>query len=149
MDLILRNARVAGAADPAALADIGIDGGRIVHLGARLSADGREIDVDGRLVAPGFIETHIHLDKARLLDRCRSDEGTLEEAIGQVAAAKKAFTAEDVHRRGAATLEQAILQGTTHMRTHLEVDPGVSLRGFEGVRPLVEEYRWGIDLEIC
>jgi cytosine deaminase len=149
MDLILRNARITDAVDPGALVDVGIEGGRIVHLGPRLVADGRELDVDGRLVVPGFVETHIHLDKSRLLDRCRSDEGTLEEAIAQVAAAKKAFTAEDVHRRAAATLEQAILQGTTHMRTHLEVDPGIGLRSFEGVFPLIEEYRWGIDLEIC
>jgi cytosine deaminase len=35
------------------------------------------------------------------------------------------------------------------MRTHVEVDPGVGLRGFEGVRTLIEEYRWAIDLEIC
>lgn len=149
MDLILRNARVAGAAEDAALVDIGVTGGKIVHLGPRLEASGREIDVDGRLVAPGFVETHIHLDKSRLLDRCRSDEGTLEEAIAQVAAAKKAFTAEDVHRRAAATLEQAILQGTTHMRTHLEVDPAIGLRSLEGVLPLIEEYRWAIDLQIC
>ena len=149
MDLILRNTRVAGAAEDAALVDIGVTGGKIVHLGPRLEASGREIDVDGRLVAPGFVETHIHLDKSRLLDRCRSDEGTLEEAIAQVAAAKKAFTTEDVHRRAAATLEQAILQGTTHMRTHLEVDPAIGLRSLEGVLPLVEEYRWGIDLQIC
>ena len=47
------------------------------------------------------------------------------------------------------TLEKAILQGTTHMRTHLEVDPGVGLRGLEGVLPLVKEYSWAIDLEIC
>jgi cytosine deaminase len=149
MDLILRNACVAGAAEDAAPVDIGVEGGKIVHIGPRLPAGGREIDVDGRLVSPGFVETHIHLDKSRLLDRCRSDEGTLQEAIAQVAAAKKAFTAEDVHRRAAATLEQAILQGTTHMRTHLEVDPAVGLRSLDGVLPLVEEYRWGIDLQIC
>jgi len=35
------------------------------------------------------------------------------------------------------------------MRTQLEVDPGIGLRGLEGVRPLVEEYKWAIDLEIC
>ncbi len=40
------------------------------------------------------------------------------------------------------TLEKAILQGTTHMRTHLEVDPGVGLRGLEGVLPLVKQYSW-------
>ena len=60
-----------------------------------------------------------------------------------------AFTPEDVHSRAVRTLEKAILQGTTHMRTHLEVDPGVGLRGLEGVLPLVKEYSWAIDLEIC
>ena len=35
------------------------------------------------------------------------------------------------------------------MRTHLEVDPGVGLRSLEGVLPLIEEYTWAIDLQIC
>src|SRR2546426_1947106 len=149
MDLILRNARVAGATETDGLVDIGIEGGRIAHLGPRLQAEGRQMDLAGALVASGFVETHIHLDKSRLLDRCRAEDGTLEEAIAEVAAAKKTFTPEDVHRRGAATLEQAILHGTTHMRTHLEVDPGIGLRSLEGVMPLIDEYRWAIDLSIC
>ena len=148
MDLILRGARVAGREAEGAL-DIGIQAGRIAVIAASLAAEGETIEIAGRLVAPGFVETHIHLDKSRILDRCRSDSGTLEEAIAEVAAAKRAFTAEDVHARGAATLERAILNGATHMRTHLEVDPGIGLRGFEGILPLVREYYWAIDLEIC
>jgi cytosine deaminase len=35
------------------------------------------------------------------------------------------------------------------MRTHLEVDPGVGLRGLEGVLPLIKQYSWAIDLQIC
>ena len=35
------------------------------------------------------------------------------------------------------------------MRTQLEVDPGIGLRGLEGVRTLIDEYRWAIDIEIC
>ena len=35
------------------------------------AAEAETIDVDGRLVAPGFVETHIHLDKSCILDRCR------------------------------------------------------------------------------
>ena len=35
------------------------------------------------------------------------------------------------------------------MRTQLEVDPGIGLRGLEGVRPLIADYKWAIDLEIC
>jgi cytosine deaminase len=35
------------------------------------------------------------------------------------------------------------------MRTHVEVDPLVGLRGFEGVKALVADYAWAIDIEIC
>ena len=35
------------------------------------------------------------------------------------------------------------------MRTHLEVDPGIGLRGLDGVMPLVKQYAWAIDLQIC
>jgi cytosine/creatinine deaminase len=147
MDLILRNARVAG--NESVTTDIGIDKGRIVVVQPNLRAEGETLDLGGRLVTPGFIETHIHLDKSRILGRCKAEKGDLEEAIGEVARQKKLFTAEDVYQRAKITLEKAILNGTTHMRTQLEVDPGIGLRGLEGVRPLVEEYKWAIDLEIC
>jgi cytosine/creatinine deaminase len=147
MDLILRNSRCVGAEDR--LADIGIDGGKIVAIAPGLAAEGESIDLGGRLVSTGFIETHIHLDKSCILDRCKSDRGDLEEAIAEAAKAKVAFTPEDVHARATRTLQKAILQGTTHMRTHLEVDPGVGLRSLEGVLPLIKEYAWAIDLEIC
>jgi cytosine deaminase len=147
MDLILRNARVVG--NESGTTDIGIDKGRIAVIQAQLAAEGETLDLGGRLVTPGFIETHIHLDKSRILGRCKAEKGDLEEAIGEVARQKKLFTAEDVYARAKVTLERAILNGTTHMRTQLEVDPGIGLRGLEGVRPLIEEYKWAIDLEIC
>lgn len=147
MDLILRSARVVG--NEGVTADIGIDKGRIAAIAPRLAAEGEELDLAGRLVTPGFIETHIHLDKSRILGRCRAERGDLEEAIGEVAKQKQLFTAEDVYKRAKITLERAILNGTTHMRTQLEVDPGIGLRGLEGVGPLIEEYKWAVDLEIC
>lgn len=148
MDLILRNARVAGHEDQTPV-DIGIEQGHIAAIEPGLIAEGIEINLQGRLVTPGFIETHIHLDKSCILERCKSEEGTLEEAIEQVALAKQAFTAADVRERARRTLEKCILHGTTHMRTHLEVDPGIGLRGLDGVLPLIQEYKWAIDLEIC
>ena len=147
MDLILKNARVGGG--NRRLADIGIVAGKIAAIGPQLDVEGQAIDVNGRLVSSGFIETHIHLDKSCILDRCTSDRGDLEEAISEAAKAKAAFTSEDVHARASRTLEKSILQGTTHMRTHLEVDPGVGLRGLDGVFPLIKEYAWAIDLQIC
>ena len=148
MDLILRNALIAGEEGNPPV-DIGIEGGRIAAIEAGLIAEGEEIDLGERLVSPGFIETHIHLDKSCLLDRCKSVKGTLEEAIGEVAKAKHDFHSEEVRDRAVRTLEKSILQGTTHMRTHLEVDPVVGLRSLDGIQPLIEEYKWAIDLEIC
>lgn len=148
MDLILRNARIAGR-DKASAFDIGIENGRIAVIAPRLEAEGREMDLEGRLVTPPFVESHIHLDKSNILDRCSSDRGDLEEAIGEVARVKREFTAEDVYERAKRTLERCIAQGTMHMRTHLEVDPVVGLRSLEGVLPLIDEYRWAIDIELC
>src|SRR5690349_5444473 len=95
MDLILRNARRVGAEHE--LADIGIVGGRITAIEPALAAEGKSIDVGGRLVSPGFVETHIHLDKSCILDRCKSERGDLEEAIAEAARAKAGFTPQDVH----------------------------------------------------
>ena len=147
MDLILQRAHLPDHGDK--LFDIGVENGKIAAIEPSLRADARIIDLDGRMVSPGFIETHIHLDKSCILDRCKAETGDLAEAIREVAAAKKNFTPEDVYRRAKRTLEKCILNGTTHMRTQLEVDPGIGLRGLEGVLPLIEEYRWAIDVEIC
>jgi cytosine deaminase len=148
MDLILRNARLVNG-DSARTFDIGIDGGRIAAIEPGLAAEAREVELGGRLVSAPFIETHIHLDKSNILDRCQAHKGDLEEAIGEVAKAKKAFTPEDVYNRAKRTLERCMAHGTMHMRTHLEVDPSIGLRSLEGVLPLIDEYKWAIDLELC
>ena len=143
MDLILRNLRlVEGAAEVET--DVGIAQGRIAAIGPGLSAEAEAIDLEGRLAVPGFVESHIHLDKACILERCTSEEGTLAEAVREVAAAKRAFTAEDIHARAAKTLETCVLQGTTRMRTHIEVDPVIGMKGIEAVLPLIESYRWAV-----
>ena len=146
MDLILRNALVAGHATAV---DIGVAGGDIAAIAPQLGPGGRELDLAGRLVIPPFCETHIHLDKSCILNRCVSEKGTLEEAIGQVAALKKAFTEEDVFERACRTLTKAVSHGTMHMRTHLEVDPVIGLTSLAGVLAAIERFKWAIDVEIC
>ena len=147
MDLIVRNASIAGG--DGTLVDIGIEGGRIVALAPGLTAEGQQIDVRGRLVAPGLVETHIHLDKTRIMDRCLVREGTLREAVEQTAAAKRHFTEEDIYRRARRTLERCILNGTMLMRTHVEIDPVIRFRGFDAIQQLARDYAWAIDVEIC
>jgi cytosine deaminase len=148
MDLVISNAVLAEDRRRAPI-DIGVENARIAALERGLPAAAENYDAGGRLVCGGFVETHIHLDKSRIIDRCAPETGRDAQAVPRVAAVKKDFTVADVHERARCTLEKCILFGTTRMRTHVEVDPGVGLRGFEGVLPLVEEYRWAMDLEIC
>jgi cytosine deaminase len=149
MDLVLRNARLAQRDGTPAAVDIGIAGGRIAAIAEHIDDVAGAIDIGGRLVVPGFVETHIHLDKACILDRFVPERGTLDEAIAQVGEAKKAFTEDDVHARASRAIERAIVQGTTHLRTHVEVDPVIGMRGFDGVRRAADDYRWAVDIEVC
>lgn len=131
-----------------ALRELLIEDGRFVSRFSAASSP-EVLDLSGRLVLPGLIETHIHLDKACILARCQLAEGTLAEAIAQTRIAKSSFTEDDVYARGAQVLEKAIMQGTTHMRTHVEIDPGIGLTGFRAVQRLKEAYAWAVTLEIC
>ncbi len=148
MDLIIRNARLAGsrAREPV---DIGVAGGRIVAIEKDLAAEAETYDAGGRLVCGGLIETHIHLDKSRILDRAPPETGRRISPMMQVAALKSGFTVEDVRARAERTLIECVLHGATRMRTQVEVDPAIGLRGFEGVQSLISDYRWAIDIEIC
>lgn len=148
MDTILKNVTVLDS-NGETQTDIGIAAGTIVALQSGLAGGANILDMEGRLAVPGFVESHIHLDKACILDRCKSEEGTLEEAISEVASAKKGFTVEDIRTRATKIIEKCVLQGTTRMRAHLEVDPVIGIKSIEAVLPLIEEYAWAIDLEIC
>src|SRR5204863_7050835 len=88
-------------------------------------------------------------DKSRIIERCAGENGRDHNAMKRVSDVKKTFSVEDVHERASETLENCIKHGTTRMRTHVEVDPLVGIRGFEGVQKLVDEYKWAIDIELC
>jgi cytosine/creatinine deaminase len=145
MDLIIRNARQPGGSP----VDIGITAGKIVALQAGLSADAQEYDAEGHLACAGLIETHIHLDKTRIIDRCPPEDGRNANAVPRVAAVKHTFTREDVYRRASITLENCISHGTTRMRTHVELDAGVEMRSFDALENLRRDYAWAIDIELC
>jgi cytosine deaminase len=148
MDLILRNVRLAHRPEAGAV-DIGVAGGKIVAVEKGLAAEAETYDAGGRLACGGLIETHIHLDKSRIMDRTPPETVRKISPMKQVAALKSGFTVADVRARAERTLTECILNGATRMRTQVEVDPAIGLRGFDGVQSLIAEYRWAIDIEIC
>jgi cytosine deaminase len=150
-DLVLRDVRLADAKPDQPATDIGVKDGRIAAIAPQLGGSAREqVQGGDRLVSAGFVETHIHLDKSCILARCDCETKRFPHlAMERVSAVKHTFTVEDVTERAAGTIEKCISHGATRMRTHVEVDPKIGLRGLEGVRALIERYRWAIDLEIC
>jgi len=66
-DLIVRNGTVVdGTRAPRYLADVAVNGERIVAVGSISESATREIDASGLIVAPGFIDAHTHDDRLML-----------------------------------------------------------------------------------
>lgn len=147
MDLIVKNVRRVTA--PGQVVDIAVAGGRIAAIGPGLAAEGESWDAGGRLACAGLIETHIHLDKSRIIDRCPPPEGRRVNPVTTVAPLKPAMTVEDVYARAEATLRECLVNGATRMRTQVEIDPAMGLRGYAAIKALAGAYRWAIDIELC
>src|SRR5882724_716066 len=91
MDLIIRNARLADRPREQPL-DIGVAGGKIVAIERSLPEAGEIYDAGGRLTCGGLVETHIHLDKSRIIDRCPPEAGREISPMRQVAVLKPSLT---------------------------------------------------------
>jgi N-acyl-D-amino-acid deacylase len=63
-DCVIRHGRIVdGTGNPAYFADIGIKDGKVVKIGKLVAPATREIDAQGMIVAPGFIDVHTHADE--------------------------------------------------------------------------------------
>jgi len=102
VDLIIRNARLADRLS-GELIDIGVEQGRIIALQHALAGEAEVYDANGCLACPGLIETHIHLDKSRIIDRCASQERSRLSPVTSVKPLKKSMTVEDVRARAERT----------------------------------------------
>jgi cytosine deaminase len=151
VDVVIRRARLWPSAGQD-LVDLAVDGGRIVAVGPGLDVQGTQLPADGRLLVPGLVETHLHLDKSRFLSGdAGSDAGSggLEAAVAHVSKAKETFTPDAVFERASQTLLACMTHGTTHIRTQVELDPSIELRGLEGVLAAIESFAKEVDVQIC
>lgn len=147
MDLIVRNALLRGNEKTV---DIGISDGKITRIHSKIDAKGqKEIDAEGKLTTPTFIDPHIHLDKILIAETVRDNvSGTLTEAIEIIWERKHKYQVDEVAERAGRVVEWAIKNGTTIMRTHVDVDSIVGLKAVEGLLKVKEKYAGLFDLQI-
>jgi cytosine deaminase len=133
--LLLRNVRPLGG--PAG--DLLIGDGRIARVAERLQAPEGATVVDGRgqLALPGLVDAHAHLDKTLwgLPWRPHSAGDGLAALIenehqGRAELAARGIT---VAQRAGNLLGAYVAAGTSHLRSHVDVDPVVGLDNLHGV----------------
>ncbi|GCE17160.1 cytosine deaminase [Dictyobacter kobayashii] len=146
-DVLIRRARLQRRSE---LVDIAIQDGVFARIGSDLSSNTarQEIDADGRLLSPPFIDAHVHLDAVLTVGQPRyNSSGTLLEGIQIWSERKPSLTHEDVKRRALEEIQWEVAQGTLHIRSHVDVcDPKLTaLRALLEVR---EEVRDICDLQL-
>ena len=160
MRTLLRNAVLADGRR----VDVGVGGeGKVAEVGSRVDAAGydRCYDLEGALLFRGFVDCHMHLDKALMLrggtgqpvdpgptTAAAPGRGTLSDAIALSRRLKETFTRENVKERARSMVDRAIGFGTTLIRTHVDIDPIVGLTGFEALLELREEYGDRIQMQV-
>lgn len=146
MDILFKQVRLK---DGEELEDVAIKGGKIEAIEKELNVEAaRVIEGNGKVLIPGLVESHIHLDKALIADRLPNKSGTLQEALSVTAQLKPTFSKEDIVDRAERTLQMLIKNGTTHIRTHSEFDPSQGFTGFETVMELKEKYKGIVDIQV-
>lgn len=150
VDTLFRNALLPDHG-PASLA---VSDGRIAAViaeGEALPEAGAVVDVGGRLILPGFVEGHIHLDTSFYGDAWKPYR---PNTAGFDVRERVAFqmdnlkSAAPMAERARNQLELCLHQGTTHMRSHVMVDANIGLSHVEAVLGVVEDYRAQIDVEL-
>jgi cytosine deaminase len=149
--LLLRGGRVVtdGAAAPRPMdLAVGADG-RIARLGAALPSDGaRVLDLGGRLVVPGMVDMHQHLDKSRIVGDVPNPSGTLDGALDAFRRYAAGLTVEAMVRSARRTLEACLARGTVAIRSHANVDRELGGRAVEALVRLREESRDRLRLQV-
>lgn len=124
MDLIVRRASLPPSAEcPHPIVDLGIEDGRIVAIAPQLAATGRnELEAQGRLVAPPFVDAHFHMDAtlSHGLPRVNAS-GTLLEGIALWGELKPQLSYEALVERALHYCDWAVARGLLAIRSHVDV----------------------------
>jgi cytosine deaminase len=148
-DLLIRRVK---RVDTKEIVDVAIKDGKIAEIGdiPEEAKAAETIDGTGLLLSPGFVDSHIHLDKSRSLTERESP--TLEEAVFNYSDFYKSIPedkmADSIKARARATLRDAVRGGSTTVRTHVNFEGNRPLLAAEALNDLRKELKDVIDVQI-
>ncbi|NRP69621.1 N-isopropylammelide isopropyl amidohydrolase [Ensifer psoraleae] len=144
-ELLLKNVRPLGGAK----VDILIRDGRIARIGGDLACGGPAEDGAGAIALPGLVEAHAHLDKSLwgMGWHAHQADPTLEDKISTERRLRRELNI-DPARQSARQVALAAANGTTAIRSHVDIDTDQKLWCFEGVSATRERFRDVMDIEI-
>src|SRR6202140_4265216 len=148
LDILVKNVALWGTAGTR---DVGMANGRFVSIERtpKPASSALTLDAEGRMAVPGFVEPHIHLDKALISERAPVNiSGTLTEAIEILWKIKRNYTVDEIADRASRVLARALENGVSKLRTHVDVDPIGGTRPAEGLIRARERFRDLIDIQI-
>ena len=152
MDTIIRNALLIGEERPK---DVGVLDDRISKIAPSIQERAEtEIDARGALVCPGFVDSHLHLDKVLLSDRYRYENRPriqpdyVRHAIAVENELKKNWTVADVTERAKKVVQMAVANGTTVISAMVDIDQYATLTGLKGIVEAREQCRDLVDIQI-
>lgn len=131
------------------LQEVYVEDGKIKEIASEIkNQDGEEVDLEGRILIKGFVDGHMHLDKALIADKVANKSGTLEEAIRVMSKYKPEMSKEDIEERARKVIEMSLENGTRFMRSHVDVDEAAGLKSMEVLLQLREEYKDRVEIQL-
>ena len=148
LDILVKNVALWGTEG---IRNVSIANGHFVGIdeGPSPSVSTVTLDAEGRMAVAGFVEPHIHLDKALISERAPVNvSGTLTEAIEILWEIKRNYTVEEIAERASRVIAQAVANGIFRLRTHVDVDPIGGTRPAEGLIRARDRFRDLVDIQI-
>ncbi len=141
------NARIYGQHEETS--EILVDKGVIKQIGASLPKADEEIDLQGRLVVPPYVDAHLHLDYVYTgrSEGAANTSGTLFEGIARWHDVKKTQTLEDAKERALKGINEEVSKGVQFIRTHIDVDDP-KLTGLRAMLEIREQLKDSVTIQI-
>lgn len=132
------------------LVDVVLADGLVLETAPAGTGDAPDVvDLEGRLLLPAGADAHAHLDKAYTWDAINPPFGDLIGAIDAFHAFQEHITVEDIYARARRAALRLLANGTTAVRSHVNLLPGDRpFRGVEAMVRLREELAGVMDLQL-